>query len=123
VDTAQINKMLQKYFNAFYEADAKELAKLFHEAAHIYGLDENGVLRDIDRNTFIKIIDSVAPNSKNTDFIRKDEILSIDFISKDAAVARIKLRFGDFAFTDILSLISLDGEWKVISVLETSKPI
>ena len=48
----QVTEMLQKYFNAFFETDIKELSSLFHEAAHIYGHDENNILEDIDKESF-----------------------------------------------------------------------
>lgn len=95
MEIMQAKEILQRYFDAFYNVDTHELSILFHEAIHIYGHDENGALEDNDKESFMKIISSLRPNSKNPNFTRKDEILAIDFISKDAAVARVKLRFSN----------------------------
>jgi len=121
MDVSQVTSVLHKYFDAFYEADTNKLSQLFHKASHIYGHNENGDLDDMDKETFLKIIGSFSPNSKNLDFIRNDEILAINFISDKVATARVKLRFSNLACTDIINLIYLNGEWKVISVLDTKE--
>ena len=72
MEIMQVSEMLQKYFNAFFETDIKELSSLFHEAAHIYGHDENNILEDIDKENFLKIVSSFSPNSENPDFVRND---------------------------------------------------
>jgi len=123
MDTTAIKKMLKSYFDAFYNVDTKALHKIFHEKAHIYGHDEQGNLEDIDKKTFLKIISSFNSNGENPKFVRNDEILAIDFISKDVAVARVKLRFSNLVCTDILNLICLDGEWYIISVLDYKESV
>jgi len=123
MDTKQIEKVLKRYFDAFYDANTRALNKIFHEKAHIYGHDESGNLEDLDKKTFLEIISSFDPNRENPEFVRNDEILAIDFISEGVAVARVKLRFSNLVCTDILNLICLDGEWNIISVLDYKEPI
>ena len=123
MDTTSIKKTLQSYFDAFYEADIKALHKIFHDKAHIYGHDEQGNLEEIDKKTFLEIISSFNSNRENPKFIRNDEVLAINFISKDVAVARVKLRFDKLLCTDILNLMYLDGEWSIISILDYKEPI
>ena len=118
-----IKEMLQRYFDAFYEVDTKELSKIFHQAVHIYGKDENGVLEDLDKETFLDILGTFRPNGENPEFIRSDKILAIDFISDDTAVARVKLRFQNLMCTDILNLVRFDNEWNIVSVLDYKEPI
>ena len=118
-----IKEMLQRYFDAFYEVDIKELSKIFHKAARIYGKDENGVLEDLDKETFLGILGTFRPNGENPEFIRSDEILAIDLISDDVAVARIKLRFQDLMCTDILNLVCFDNEWSIVSILDFKEPV
>ncbi|MCL2427251.1 MAG: nuclear transport factor 2 family protein [Oscillospiraceae bacterium] len=120
--TIQIEEILNRYFNAFYEVDTKELSSLIHEAAHFYSHDENGNLEDIDKDTFVEIISSFSPNSEILGFVRCDEILAIDLISNDVAVARVRLCFNTSVCTDIINLIRLDGEWSIISVLDSRVP-
>ena len=123
MDTMQVKEMLKKYFDAFYEVNVKELSRLFHDAAHLYSHDENGALEDINKETFMEIISSFRPNSEIPKFTRNDEILAIDFISNDVAVARVRLRFSNSICTDILSLMRLNGEWKIVCVLDSKEHI
>ena len=113
-----IKEMLQRYFDAFYEVNTKELSKIFHEAVRIYGKDENGVLGVLDKETFLSILGTFRPNDENTEFTRSDEILAIDFISADVAVARVKLLFQNLMCTDILNLVCFDNEWNIVSILD-----
>ena len=119
MDTKQVKEILHRYFDAFYEVDTNELSTLFHEAIHIYSHDENGTLEDIDKESFMNIISSFRPNSENPNFIRNDEILAIDFISEDVAVARVKLRFSNSICTDIVNMMRIDGAWNIVSILDS----
>ncbi|MCL2350411.1 MAG: nuclear transport factor 2 family protein [Defluviitaleaceae bacterium] len=119
MDTKQVKKVLQRYFDAFYNVDINELSALFHESIHIYGYDENGKLEVINKKGFLKILSSFRPNSENPEFIRSDEILAIDFISEDVVVARVKLRFYNSICTDIVNMMRIDGEWNIICILDS----
>lgn len=115
MDTTDIKDLLQLYFDASFEADGEKMSKVFHHPAHVYGHADDGALKDMNRDFFINLVGSLTPGSENTP--REDEILSIDFTGKNTAVARVKLRLGDIVFTDVLSLMRLDGKWTVISKL------
>jgi len=119
MDTTMIKEVLQRYFDALFKADAGELSALFHDTARIYSHDENGAAQEIDKESFMKIISEFGPNSENPKFTRSDEILAIDFISEDVAVARVKLRFGNSICTDIVNLMRINGTWCIMCVLDS----
>ena len=123
LDILQVKGILKRYFDAFYEVNVDELSILFHEAMRIYSRGENGALEDICKENFIKIVKTFRPNSENPDFIRDDEILAIDFISEDVAVARVKLRFDNYICTDIVNMMRVDGVWSIVSILDTKEVI
>ena len=112
-----IKDLLQLYFDASFESDGEKMSKVFHPGAHVYGHTEDSALKDMDREFFINVVGSLPPGSANASFSREDEILSVDFTGENTAVALVKLRLGDIVFTDVLSLIRLDGKWTVISKL------
>jgi len=124
MDVTEVKKLLQMYFDAGFEADGEKMSKVFHDDAHVYGHGENSVLFDMDMKFFINIIGAQdPPDSQKPDFVRYEEILSIDFTGEDTAVARVKLRLGDVIYTDVLSIIRLDGKLKVISKLYAGVPV
>ena len=123
MNTVQVNELLKRYFSAFYNVNIEELSNLFHEAARIYSHDDNGDLEVICKEDFMKILGSFPPNSKNPNFIRSDEILGVDFISEDVAVARVKLRFANSICTDVVNLMRLNDVWRIVSVLDSKMSI
>jgi len=114
----EIKAVIQDYFDAGYDCDGAKMREVFNKAAHIFGHDEAGALRDRDLNTFIALVETPKP-----EYQRQDEILSIDFTSEDTAVARVKTRVGNILFTDVLSFIRLDGKWTIISKLYAGAPV
>jgi len=113
----EIKAVIQNYFDAGYESSGEKMAEVFHDVAHIYGHDENGALRDMDKDMFVKLVGSGPPDGQAPSYPRQDEILSIDFTGENTAVARLKLRVGNILFTDILSFMNISGKWVVISKL------
>ena len=106
-----IRDLMQIYFDANYEADAQKIASVFHTEAHVFGRDDDGALIKFDKESFVKLIDSLSPETGP----RIDEILSIDFIGENAAVCRVRLQVGNTIYTDIISLMNLKNKWGIIS--------
>jgi hypothetical protein len=115
MDATKIKDVIQLYFNAKY--DGAKMVDVFHPSAHIYGHKEDGTLNIRDRDEFIKLVSS-HPASKPTP-TQQDEILSIDFIGENAAVARVKLQVMDMIYTDALSLLCFNGEWRVVAKISS----
>jgi len=118
MDNTGIKTAIQTYFDACNEGSGEKMSSVMNDAAHVYGLGEGGTLNDMDKETFVKLVGGPGdPNAPKPDFPRQDEILSIDFTSENTAVARVKLRLGNIIFTDILTFIEQEGNWKIISKL------
>ena len=115
MDSSEIREIIQTYFDASYESSSEKMAKVFHDAAHIYGHGENGVLSDSPKDSFVNMVGSVMPGAPKPEYPRSDEILSIDFTGENTAVARVALRVGNIMFTDMLCFMRLGGKWGVIS--------
>ena len=117
MEANEIKAVVQGYFDAGFDCDGKKMREVFHGAAHIYGIGEAGALSDMDIGAFVKLVEKPSPP-----YPRQDEILSVDFLGKDTAVARVKTRVGNTLFTDNLSFLRLDGKWKIISKIASGEP-
>lgn len=112
MDSKEIKELIQVYFDANYETDANKITKVFHENANVYGHDEKGNYGHMDKTAFLKLIDSLPADPSAP---RKDELLSLDFIGGNAAVARVRIRMGNMIYTDILNFIRLEGKWGIVT--------
>ncbi|MGI5838579.1 MAG: nuclear transport factor 2 family protein [bacterium] len=117
MDRAGIEKVLQIYFDASFEGSAEKMRRVFRPEAHIYGINEGDTsLADIPRDRFAELVgstqDAVDPGRE-----RKDEIHFIEFSSEYSAVAKVSLLVGKTFFTDLLTFVYLDGEWRAIAKL------
>ena len=115
MDDKEIRELIQMYFDACYEGSGEKMARVFHDAAHIYGHDENGAFTDMDKNFFVGLVGSVRTDAPKTEYPRQNEILAIDFTGDNTAVARVKVRVFNTLFTDMLCFMRLGGKWSVIS--------
>jgi hypothetical protein len=121
MDTTEIKKAIQLYFDGAYEGNGDKIAEVFHDAAHVYGHAEDGSLADTPKDAFVSRVASRPADAPA--FPREDEILSIDFISEDTAVVRIKIRVHSRRFTDILCFMKLNGKWCIISKVFSGETI
>ena len=117
MDTKEIEKVIQSYFEAGNTCNGNLMAEIFHEVAHLYAVGEDGALVNWDIDFFSNRVNSNEPG-----FPIYNEILSIDFTGENAAVARVKVRIKDTLFTDILSFLRIEGEWKIIAKVFAGVP-
>ena len=123
MDSTEIKGVIQTYFDASFESSGEKMAKVFHDAAHIYGHGENGALNDMDKEFFVNLVGTPRHDSPESEYPRQDEILSIDFTGENTAVARVKLRVRNILFTDMLCFMRLNGKWGVISKVFSGVPV
>ena len=112
---AAIENVVNDYFEGYLNADPEQLSKAFHPTSRLYST-ESGVLEKTETSDWLE---SLAQRRKKGD-IRKAEVRidGID-ISGDAAVTKTILVFKEFSFTDYLSLLHIDGGWKIINKIYT----
>jgi hypothetical protein len=123
-NTAAIRDVIQTYFDASYESSGEKMERVFHDAAHIYGRDADGSLRDMPKAFFVNMVAGPNPGSApKPTYARRDEILSLDFTGEHTAVARVQLRVGNTLFTDMLCFMRLAGRWAVIAKVFSGQAI
>jgi len=122
MDTNGIKEALKLYFDGSFEGSGEKIATVFNSAAHVYGHGEGGALRDMDIDSFVKLVESGSSDKNRPAYPRHDETLSIEFTGENTAIARVKIRVVNTMYTDILSFIRLDGQWTIISKLYSGVP-
>jgi Putative lumazine-binding len=109
----EITALLTTYFDGLYFSDVARLKQVFHPKA-IYACATEGTLTYLTMEEYFPIVAArVAPASRNE--TRRDEIISIECAGPVTASACVKCAIGPKHFTDLLSLVKLNGKWRIIS--------
>lgn len=110
---ADVAEALADYFDGLYFSDTARLSRIFHPQA-IYACATEGKLLHLTMQEYFPIVDQrPSPASRNEP--RVDHIVSIEFAGPVTALARLNCAIGQKFFTDLLTLIRVDGRWQIIS--------
>ncbi|MGJ7902891.1 nuclear transport factor 2 family protein [Lysobacter sp. 1R34A] len=104
---------LTDYFDGLYYSDTARLRRAMHPHAH-YVCATDGSLLKLDMEAYWARVDQRAsPASQGA--AREDKIVSLEFAGPVTAFARVECAIPPKRFTDLLTLIKLDGRWQIIS--------
>ena len=105
--------VLKDYFEGLYRSDTQILRRIFHPAA-LYASATDGVLLTLRMDEYFPIVDK-RPSPASRSEGRTDRILAIEFVGPVTALARVECSILPKHFTDLLTLILIDGRWQIIS--------
>lgn len=109
----EIEQVLATYFDGLHHSDVERLAQVFHPAA-IYATATDGPLLRLTMDEYFPVVAArAAPASRGE--ARRDRIVSIDFAGPVTALARVHCAIGPKLFTDLLTLVHVDGRWQVVA--------
>ena len=109
----EVTSVLSDYFDGLYNGDTSRLSRVFHPMAH-YLCATDGALQHLRMDEYFPIVERRAsPASRNEP--RHDRIVSIEFAGPVTAFARAECSIGAKFFTDFLTMVFLDGQWKIVS--------
>lgn len=108
-----IADVLAIYFDGLYHSDTQRLRIAFHPQA-IYACATESPLLRLDMDSYFPIV-AKRPSPASRNEPRRDRIMSIEFAGPVTALARVECAIGDRFFTDLLSLVLVDGRWQIIS--------
>ena len=114
-DETRIRETIQTYFDSMYESSAEMVRAAFHPSARITGYLEDG-LHEMTVDDFAGFVASQQPSPKAKGESPRLEILSID-VAGSTASARIRDDYLGLAFLDSLSLLRVDGRWRISNKL------
>jgi hypothetical protein len=108
-----VTAALADYFDGLHHSDTQRLRRIFHPQA-IYACATEGTLTRLVMDEYFPIVDRrPSPASRNE--ARTDRIISIEFAGPVTAFVRAECSIGTKHFTDFLTLVCLDGEWRIIA--------
>lgn len=109
----EVRDLLDHYFEGLYRSDAELLATVFHPAA-VYATATEGMLTRLSMPEYLGVVaERESPATRGE--MRTDTIESILFAGPVTALARVCCSIGPRRFTDLLSLVRVDGRWQIIA--------
>lgn len=110
---AELTAVMSEYFDGLYHSDTTRLARVFHPKAQ-YVCATEGTLTQLTMSEYFPIVDKRASPAGRGE-PRADRIVSIEFAGPVTAFVRAECAIGAKHFTDFLTLIQLDGAWRIIA--------
>jgi hypothetical protein len=113
IEYVAIVDLLKRYYDALYRCDTALLATVFHASAQ-YFTASSGELLHLDMHSYFPIVEQrISPESSGEPYALSIE--SIAFAGAVTAIARMCSSMLGKDFIDLLTLIQLEGEWKIIA--------
>jgi len=104
---------IETYFDAIYFCDVEKLDQVFHATSSLFDVDEGKVFTDPIASFRKDVAARPSPASKGQP--REEEIIMIDWLSKDAATVKIRLLAHKNVFVDHLCFVRGPGGWEIVS--------
>lgn len=106
-DDESIKTTLQSYIQGFTKGDSASLNKAFHPNALLRNLNAtSGRIQDTPLKTFIGKMPSGGVNATG-------RMLTYEYAGT-SGVATVELQFADFKYIDLLSLLKINDQWKIV---------
>ena len=109
-DERAIRQVVQLYFDGIIKYDEASLRKAFHADAYVIGTDEKGALDSEPFQEWVLYTRGKAPDPTG----RENKIVSIDITGR-AATVKTDLDWPHVHYVDYLSLLKIEGEWKIVN--------
>lgn len=116
----ELQSVISDYFDALYHCDTGLLEKVFHPKAVYATADETPLLHRTMTEYVPVVANRVSPASRGE--ARRDAIDEIQFAGDNTAFARVRCSIGSSDFTDFLTFVREDGDWKIMAKIFQIKP-
>jgi len=110
---ADIRALLQDYFDGLHFSDVARLGRVFHPSA-MYACATSGTLQLLDMAAYLPVV-AQRPAPASCGQPRADEVVSIEMAGPVTALARVHCTIAPKRFTDLLTLVRLDGRWQILA--------
>lgn len=112
-DFSDIQAALEPYFEGFYEGDVDKLKLIFHPSCHLYCATHDPMTDHDMEVVYGRVAGRTKPAERGDP--REDGIISIDQSGPECAYAKVYISLGNQSFTDYLTLLKIDGDWRIIT--------
>ena len=110
---AEIEAVLQTYFDGLYEGDVEKLSAAFHPVSHLY-CEKDGEVLDVPREQWFEAVRKRA-SAASQGLARDDRILLLDISGPETAFAKVACQLPPRYFTDYLVLNRTAQGWRIVS--------
>ena len=108
---------LENYIKGHATGDAEYMKKAFHSEGQLIFIRDG----KYTTRSFADYIAGFTGKPAADEVLRKRSIESIDVVG-NAATAKIILDYPTAKLTDFMSLLKINGEWKIVNKIFTSEP-
>jgi hypothetical protein len=109
-EEAAVRQAVEHYFRGHATGQGEHFRKAFHPEAKLFAVRE-GKFWQLTSEEYIARAPGKAPADEAQ---RKRSVESVD-VSGDAAIAKVVLDYPNVRFVDYMSLLKIDGEWKIVN--------
>ena len=116
-EEAAVRAALEHYFRGHATGQGEHFRKIFHPDSKLFAV-RDGKYWQLTSEEYI----ARAPGKPADDEAQRKRIIESVDIAGNAASAKIVLDYPQVKFTDYMSLLKIDGEWKIINKTFHSQP-
>lgn len=109
-EEAAVRAALENYFRGHATGQAEHFRKIFHPDAKLFAV-RDGKYWQLTSEEYIARV----PGKPADDEAKRKRSIEFVDINGNAAIAKIVLDYPTVKFTDYMSLLKIDGEWKIIN--------
>ncbi|HEX8492048.1 MAG TPA: nuclear transport factor 2 family protein [Pyrinomonadaceae bacterium] len=116
-DEAGVRQAIEYYFQGHATGNGEHFKKAFHSEAKLFWIRDG----QLTQRTSAEFAAGASGKPAADEDKRKRSIESID-ITGNAAIAKVVLDYPQVRFTDYMSLLKINGEWKIVNKTFVSEP-
>lgn len=116
-EEAAVRQAIEHYFRGHATGDGQHFRKVFHPEAKLFWMRDGKFTQRTSEEYIAGAPGKPAPDEAQ----RKRSIEKID-ITGNAAVVKVLLDYPSARLTDYMSMLKMDGEWKIVNKTFVSEP-
>jgi hypothetical protein len=111
----EVAEVLQVYFDGLHHSDTVRLRRVFHpQALYATASTSDGAVLAMNMPDYFAMVDKRPAPAARGD-ARQDRIVSIELVGPATALAKVECAILPRRFTDLLSLLHVEGRWQVMA--------
>ena len=116
-EEAAVRQAIEHYFRGHATGQGEHFRKVFHPESKLFWIREGKFAQRTSEEYIAGASGKPAPDEAQ----RKRRIESVD-ITGNAAMVKVVLDYPRVRFTDYMSMLKVDGEWKIVNKTFVSEP-
>lgn len=113
-EAAVVHSVMERYVEAVYQADVQTLRALFHPQASMSGYLGDELLVGTPEPFFADL--AGRPSMADSRHPYEGVVSDVEVMGRAATATIVEHGFfGTFSFANFYHLLSIDGEWKIVS--------